>query len=262
MAISLVGSGKKFVAIFHSPKGDKSRDSEIVKEIVRHNPNVKSVLKAYTITSGRHRLQKKKLVWGSKETEVVHREYGYSLKVDPRKVYFSPKEAEIRQHVAARVKPKETVMVMFAGVGAYPVAICKKQPRVGQVMASEINPAAYAYMRENIAINKIYDERILAKKGDSSKVFRSSYGKVDRVVMPMVPAKNYVKTATNFLKRRGVVDIYMVTNEREMFKDCERFLEREFKKLKLKYKIVERRKISLYAPHKWKVLYEIRVIKK
>jgi tRNA (guanine37-N1)-methyltransferase len=260
MGISLIGSGKKFVAIFGKTKDVKKSDAAIVEEIVKHNPNVKSVLKVYSMTSGKHRMQRKKFVWGDKNTEVTHKEYGYSIRLDPLKVYFSPREAEIRQKIASKAKPKGTVMVMFAGVGPFALAIYKKQPKVSKIINIEWNKTACKYMSENFKLNKIPVAEVV--NGDAAKVSRKFYGTCDLVIMPMVPAKNYIRSAVNSLKKTGTIIVYMITNENKMSKDADAEIEKTFKKLGVQYRIKSRNKISLYAPHKWKVAYEIRVNKK
>lgn len=260
MGVRIVGSGKKSVAIFDKPKESKKTDKEIAAEIMKHNPNVKSVLKYSSKVFGKYR--KRRITWvaGDKNTEVVHKEHGYLLKVDPWKVYFSPRESEIRQKVSAKIKPNETVLVMFAGVGPYAIAISKKQPKVGKIIAIEMNKVAYNYMLENIRMNKV-SHLIKPILGDVSKVSRKFFGTCDRVIMPMLFAKNYLRTAVKCLKRSGIIYIYMVSEEKSLFKDAEEFLLKNFKKLKVRYKVLSRREISLFAPRKWKVMFEVQVKK-
>jgi tRNA G37 N-methylase Trm5 len=49
-------------------------------------------------------------------------------------------------------------MVMFAGIAPYAIQIAKKQPKVKEVIAIEINPIAVKYTRENISLNKVEDK--------------------------------------------------------------------------------------------------------
>lgn len=260
MGVDLIGSGKKFVAVFDKPKNSKKRDIEIATEIVKHNPNVKSVLKISSPALGIFRKRKKKFVWGNKDTEVVHKEHGYILKVDPKRVYFSPREAEIRQKIAAKIRPKETIMIMFAGVGPYALAISKKQPGVNKIIAIELSPIAYKYMLENVRMNKI-SHLVTPVMGDVAEVSSKFYGACDRVIMPMIFAKNYIRTAVRCLRGRGTIYIYMVSKEKELFKDAEKFFYKTFKKLNKRYEIKSKNKISLFAPRKWKVTFEIQVKK-
>ena len=105
---------------------------------------------------------------GEKKYTTVHREYGLQFKVNPTEVYFSPRELTERQRIAAQVKPKETVMVMFSGVGPYGLAIAKKQPLVNQVICIEMNPKAAKYARENIRLNRLYG-KVVHLTGDVKK---------------------------------------------------------------------------------------------
>src|SRR5437879_480204 len=111
MGVDLIGSGDKIVALVELEKGSKKKTKDVAKEIVRHNKSVKSVLQRVHGTKGRFRLREQKLIWGDKNTEVLHKEHGYMIKVDPRVVYFSPRESTVRQYISRQVKPKEKVLI-------------------------------------------------------------------------------------------------------------------------------------------------------
>lgn len=258
MGIDLIGSGNKTVAMLELNRATKKKIEESIERIRRHNKNVSSILLRTDCTKGKFRTRKNKLVWGKANTEVVHQEYGYRLKLDPRDVYFSPRESTIRQYVGAKVKPKENVLVMFAGVGPYAVCIAKKQPKVNQIVAVEVNPVAAKYMRENVKLNKVSD-LVVPIEGDVKDVLDDLDGKFSRVIMPMVKAKDYLPLAVSSAKKNGTIQLYMVTNEREKLKDVKKDVAKTMKKVKKRYEIKDMRKISLYAPHKWKVLMEIKL---
>lgn len=259
MGIDLIGSGEKTVAIVELKRSTKKKIKETVDHIRRHNKNVKSVLRKLHGVRGKFRLKNSELIWGDKNTEVLHKEYGYVLKLNPRFMYFSPRESTIRQYVSEKVKPKENILVMFAGVGPYPISIAKKQPKIKQVVAVEINPKAAKYLRENVKINKVSD-LVVPIEGDVTDVCKDLTGKFDRIIMPMrIKSKSYLPLAVKCAKKSGIIQIYMITNEREKFKDVKKDIDSTMKKLKKRYEVKDMHKISLYAPHKWKVLMEIKL---
>lgn len=258
MAVDIIGSKEKAVAIFeYSKESGKSR-KEAVGEIVKCNKSVKSVLERVHGTEGVFRLRKHRIVWGGKNTEVVHREHGYFLRMDPVKVYFSPRESTIRQYVASKIKPGERVLVMFAGVGPYAVCISKRQPKVGEVVAVEINPDAARYMRDNVRMNKVA-HLVTPLEGDAEKIFVGHGREFDSVVMPMKHAADFLPMAASLCKKNGVIYAYMISTEDGGFKQAEAGVKKIFSASKTAYNIVGKRKVLLYAPGKWKVLMEIRI---
>jgi len=127
-SFEIIGSKEKAVAIVEIPEDEDER--KIAEEIMKNNKNVKTVLKKVSDRKGEFRLKEYEIISGDEDTEVIHKEHGYLLKLDPQLVYFSPKEATERQRIAEQVKENETVLVMFGGIGALAVAITKKQPKV------------------------------------------------------------------------------------------------------------------------------------
>jgi tRNA (guanine37-N1)-methyltransferase len=185
---------------------------------------------------------------GDKNTEVTHIEYGCSLKVDPTKAYFSSREGTERIRIASLVKPNETVMLMFAGIGAYGVLISKKQPKVGKVIAIEMNPMAYEYMKENMRINKI-SHKIIPILGDVKERCNEWFDRCDRVIMPLPhEAINFLEIAINCLKNRnGIIHLYLIEKENEVDKKVKELSENLKKTLnkKIKYNI---NKVLPYSP--------------
>jgi len=238
-AYDIIGSKEKAVAIVEIPDELKGKQKQIAEEIMKRHKNVKSVLKKASERIGVMRVRKYRLIAGERNTEVVHVEYGYKLKLDPRKVYFSPREGTERQRIAEFVKPGETVMVMFAGVGPIAIAIAKKQPQVKQIIAVEINPYAVKYMKENIKLNKL-EGKIVPILGDVKIKCKDFYGICDRVLMPL-PHKSelFMDIAKKCLKKKGYIHLYIIESEDK--------IESRAKKIagKKKYKI---RKVLPYAP--------------
>lgn len=258
MATDLIGSGNKFVALVELEKGQKKKIKKVAEEIVMNNKNVKTVLDRSPCTYGKFRLKKQKIILGQKNTEVLHKEYGHFLKLDPRKVYFSPRESTIRRYISKKIKSKEKILLMFAGVGPYAISISKAQPKIKEIVSIEENPHAFRYLKENIRINKV-SHLITPVKGDVKNVCKNFVPDFDRIIMPMIKAKDFLELAAKLVKKSGTIDIYMVSKEKELFKDSEKFIAGVFKKIKRQYEIKDMRKISLYAPGKWKVLMEIKL---
>ncbi len=259
-SFDIIGSGEKAVAIIEVDDSESKNEKKIAEKIMLENKIVKSVLKKTSSRKGTVRLRDYKFVAGDKNTEVLHKEYGYAIKVDPQKVYFSPRESTERQRIAGQVKKNETVMLLFAGVGVFAVAIAKRKP-VEKIFAVEINKHGTKYTEENARINKL-SHIIVPINADARKIPKEFLGKSDRVIMPLpLQALEFLDVAVGCLKKKkGIINLYAVSEEKNLFKDVEMKIKDEFKKIGKKYRIIGRQSVLPYAPRKWKVRIDIKVI--
>ena len=258
MGMDIVGSGDKMVALVEIEEGSEKEIEEVARELMAENKNVRSVLQKFPGTRGAYRTRTYSFVAGDRDTEVLHKEYGYLLKLDPQKVYFSPRESTVRQHISNRVNPGDKILVMFAGVGPYPVCMAKSQPKLSEIVAVELNPEAFRYMKDNIRINKIA-HLVTPILGDVRMVCSGMSGQFDRIVMPMVEAFDYIDVAVDCCKNGGLVQVYMVSDKNHLYEDCRVAIQERMKALGREYKIEDGIKVGLYSPGKWKVLIEIRM---
>ncbi|MFH8080277.1 MAG: class I SAM-dependent methyltransferase family protein [Candidatus Aenigmatarchaeota archaeon] len=243
----IIGSRDKAVAVVELRE---ENESEVVEQIIKRHKNVKSVLKKVSERKGVERLREYEILWGEENTEVIHKEYGYKLVLDPQKVYFSPREGTERQRIASMVKDGETVMVMFAGVGPIAVAIAKKKPKT-HVIAIEINPHAVEYMKKNVKINKL-EGKIDVVLGDVRDKCQKYFGCCDRVIMPL-PHKSelFLDLALKCLKNGGWIHLYVIKSENEI----ENFAKKIAEDINAKdYKI---KKVLPYAPRIYKYCIDI-----
>jgi tRNA (guanine37-N1)-methyltransferase len=256
----IVGSREKAVAIIEIPEELKDKEKEIAERILARHKNVKSVLKKVSGRKGIFRIRDYEFLVGDPNTEVVHKESGCRFKLDPKKVYFSPREGTERLRIAKQVKTGERIMLMFAGVGVYGIIIAKKKPGVKKIICVEINPFAFGYMKENISLNKVND-KLIPILGDVKQKCKDWYGKCDRVIMPLPhEAWKFLGTAYRCLKPEGgTIHLYLIEREESIENKVEKIIE-NFKK-KIKKKIVYRiRKVLPYAPRTNKYCIDIRIL--
>ncbi len=260
-SFDIVGSRTGSVAIVELPDEVKPYAVEVAKAIMSIHKNVKSVLVKASERLGEYRLRRLELVYGDEDTEVVHKEHGCVFKLDPRKVYFSPREATERMRIARMVSPGERVLVMFSGVCPYPITIAKTQPLVEVVYGVELNPDAHRYCVENVRLNKV-EGKVVPLPGDVREVCPSMEGMFDRVVMPLPKgAYMFLDLAIKCLKRRGVIHFYHWAREPDLFSEAEGLLKKEAERQGCKVKIVGRRRVLPYAPRVWKVRVDAAVEK-
>jgi len=253
IAYDIIGNKEKAVALLGV---NVKNPKKVAKEIMKRHKAVKSVLQKLSERKDKFRLYPCKLLAGDKNTEVVHKEYGYFLKLDPQKAYFSPRESTERQRIAEKVKPREEILVMFSGVCPYPIAIAKKQTLVNKIYAVEINPSAHKYALENVKLNNL-EKKIIPILKDVREA--KEIGKFDRILMPLVEkAIDYLDEAFLHSKKGTIIHLYGLSKEKN-FEDLEKKVKKIAKKHKIKYKIVGRQDVLPYAPRIQKVRIDIKI---
>ncbi len=246
------------VAIIEIPEPLRKKKKEIANAIKKIHKHIKTVLMKLGEREGKFRLREFEVLLGG-DTRTEHKEHGCRFRLDVKTCYFSPREATERQRIAEKVKPGETVLVMFAGTGPYAIVIAKKQPQVRKIYSVEINPECVKYMKENIKINKVED-KILPILGDVRDVCREYYGKCDRVIMPLPKeGYKYLDIALMCIKSGGVIHFYHYSHENDLWYETLSLINRAAIQLNKKVRILQKRKVLPYGPRVWKVCVEFEV---
>jgi tRNA (guanine37-N1)-methyltransferase len=198
-AFDIVGD----IAIIKMPRGSTISREDVAKAIMNRHKNVKSVFVQETGVRGDFRLRGLTLVAGEKRTITVHRESGCSFSVDVKKCYFSPRLSNERLRIASLVKPGETIVNMFAGIGCFSIVIAKRACNV-KVYSIDVNPVAVQFMTENVRLNRVYG-KVIPILGDAKTIIEKQLEHhADRVLMPL-PKKafEYLPCAVSALKPSG-----------------------------------------------------------
>ncbi len=254
IAYDLIGSAGRAAAVVDIYK--KKNPKELAREILRRHAHVKSVLGKTAGRAGAFRIYKLKFLAGSKNTEVLHKEHGFFFKLDPKKVYFSPRESEERFRIAQLAKPKEKVLVLFSGIGPLLVYIGKACPSC-EIIGIELNKAAVEYANENLRLNKIRNAKNIcadARKFKSEKKF-------DRIIMPLPEnSLEFLPAALKFSKKGAIIQVYVISAQEKLFLDIEKKISKIMKKEKVKIKFCCRQKVLPYAPRLQKVRIDFKIV--
>lgn len=177
--------------------------SIIASAILARHKNVKTVLAQSSPVVGNYRIRKLIHVAGENKTRTVHKESGCMFAVNLDACYFSPRLSYERRRITQLVKPAETVVNMFAGVGCFSILIAKYVP-AAKVYSIDVNPAAVHFMVENIQLNKI-PGNMFPLLGDSKLIVETQLqGAANRVLMPLPEkALEYLPSAIAALKSEG-----------------------------------------------------------
>jgi len=256
-SFELIGSNGKIIALVEIPNEIKDRKTIIAETIMKMNKNVKSVLEKSSARKGEFRTREYEVIAGSSETEVLHKEHGYWLKLDPQKVYFSPREGTERQRVAKEAKWGENVLVMFSGISSFPIAIASEQPDVGRIIAIEINLEAHKYALENVRINRL-SHKIVPINGDVKVILPKLDMHFDRILMPLpLEAYNFLELAILYLNKDGVIHFYFIGKEPNVFSETEELIKRRIEQLGKNIKALNKKRVLQYSPRAWKCVMDI-----
>ncbi len=219
------------IALVYIPDEYMDRANEIAKSIIEQHPRVKTVYRKNPVY-GEYRLRDLELIYGEDISETITKENGITLKLDVKKVFYSPRMAYDRAKTLEYIKQGETVLVGFAGVGPYPILIKKKFP-MNKVIGIEINETAYKYFLENIKINKVDVEVIL---GD----FCKNIIKADRIIMPMpMGGIEYLKC----INQEAYIHTYLFVDSKNPLEDGKNQISKYIRD----FKILDYRRLRSYS---------------
>jgi tRNA wybutosine-synthesizing protein 2 len=194
------------------------------------------------------------VVWGD-GTETIHFENGLFYKLDAARIMFSSGNIDEKLRMASLDCRGEVVVDMFAGIGYFtlPIAV---HTGAAKVIACEINPLAFHYLRENIALNKV--ERIVEPVlGNNLDLPGERIA--DRIVMGYVrTTSQHLKKAFSLIKENGVIH-YQDTFPLEVFPQMA--LDNVAKAAGSRSYNVERmREVKSYSPGVSHMVLDIRVL--
>lgn len=201
----------------------------------------KTVCEEVDTISGTYRTPNLEVLIGQ-ETETVHKENGVLYKMDVSEVMFSSGNIDERVRVAELDCESETIVDMFAGIGYFslPLAVHGSPSRV---FACEINPVAYHYLNENIALNGV-EGTITPIMGDN-RDFQAE-GIADRVLMGYVDhTERFLPKALELVREGGVVHYHNTFPTDSLEESCMRDLHEYVGN---GHEVLRIREIKSYAP--------------
>jgi tRNA (guanine37-N1)-methyltransferase len=191
------------VAITRLPENSTVDAQLIAQAIMSRHGGVKAVFAQASAVAGDFRLRKLTCLSGENKTCTTHKEHGCAFAVNLETCYFSPRLSGERLRIAQLIRPYETVVNMFAGVGCFSIIIAKHVPSA-KIYSIDVNPEALQFMEENIRLNRVYG-KVIPLFGDAKAVIENTLKNcADRVLMPLPEkALEYLPCAVSALKPEG-----------------------------------------------------------
>ncbi|WP_136808750.1 class I SAM-dependent methyltransferase [Desulfosediminicola flagellatus] len=205
------------IAVIIIPPELESKENVIGQAILDNTKNIKVVAKRDGIYGGEFRTIPLKVIAGENRKDTEHKEYSVQLLVNPEEVYFSVRSGTERKRIASLVEPGEVVLVMFSGIGPYPLVISKNS-QAKAIVGVEKNPIAHSYALKSLARNKRI-KNVRFYNGDVEAILPALNRLFDRVVMPLPKGGElFLPKALQVLKPHGMLHYYEMQNE-ECFDD-------------------------------------------
>jgi tRNA (guanine37-N1)-methyltransferase len=171
------------VAIIIIPPGLEYKEHLIAEAILRTHKNIRTVAKRAGNYDGEFRTIAMTVIAGEELQETEHRENGVRFILHPEKVYFSVRSSNERKRISLLVRPGEDVLVMFSGIGSFPLVIARNS-QAGEIVGVEKNPDAHRYALKSLAGNKKI-RNVLYYEGDVIEIVPLLCRTFDRVLMPL-----------------------------------------------------------------------------
>jgi tRNA (guanine37-N1)-methyltransferase len=257
-SFDILGAKGESVAIIEIPDElDEYRD--VIAEAVQNvHRNVKSVLSKKSERHGEFRLRDLDLLSGDPDTEVIHKESGCRFKIDPRLTYFSTRESTERERIIEQINEPEDILVMFSGIGPFPICIAKKRPDV-TATAVELNPDAHRYCLENIRLNKV-EGRVTAFEGDVREVCPTLGKQFDRVLTPLPKGAHlFLDVIVPMVKPGGILHFYHWAPEESMYTEAFKLIEAKANEFGRKSEFLGGVKVAKYSPRYSKIRIDVRI---
>lgn len=144
------------------------------------------------------------------ETEVV--EQGVRWRFDAASVMFAAGNRTERARAGRLVRPGETVVDLFAGIGYFAIPAARLGG-AARVVAVEKNPVAAGYLRVNARLNDVAD-RVEVVEGDN-RVVPLPRGEADHVFLGYLPnAVPWVPCALATVRGEGSLHVHLVADAR------------------------------------------------
>ncbi len=217
----------------------------------------KTVLNDVGGISGTYREPKVGILYGSKNTETIHKENGIRYKLDLQKIMFSSGNMGERKRMANISNKNETVVDLFAGIGYFtiPMAVYSKSKKI---FSCEINPIAYEYLCKNIVLNHVTS---VVKPLLGNNRTTAPKNIADRVMLGYInDTYRFLPTAIDCLKNNtGIIHYHDVFSNELIPEKPLKIVQETAEKYDTKAKLLKYKYIKSYAPGVSHIVFDVKI---
>ncbi len=225
--------------------------------IIKEFPYVKTVCEISGVAGELREPAVRKLAGNG--TETLHKENGIIYKLDVSQLMFSKGNLNERKRLVEKVKPGETIVDMFAGIGYFSLGLAKFS-KAKNIISIEKSSKAYNALIDNIQINKVAN--ISAILGDCKIAAKGMPGMADRVLMGYLPhTEDFLPAAIFMLKQKGTIHFHNTYNKKELWKKPLADLQAICTGMGCVFHLTEKKKVKSYAPNVFHVVMDIEIEK-
>lgn len=235
----------------------REQKKRIAESLMTIFPYVKTVCEI-TAIKGELREPKVRILAGN-GTDTIHREGSILYRLDVSKIMFSKGNLFERQRLIKKIKERETIIDMFAGIGYFSLGLAKFS-KARRIISIEKNRIAFNYLKENIKLNNI--KKIKPMRGDCRRLAKDLKGKADRVIMGyLINTEKYLPFALTMLKKKGIIHFHNIYKEEHLWEKPVQEISNLVECFGYRYRIIEKRKVKSYAPRVWHVVIDVEIRK-
>jgi len=205
------------------------------------------------------RKPKIEIIYGCKNTQTLNKEHGCKFLLNVSDIMWSQGNKNEKMRLVKMIKPKETIVDMFAGIGYFSIIIAKYcDPK--KIYAIDINPKAIEYLRKNVWLNEV-ENKIEVLQGDCRRFAKPLENIANRIIMGyLFKTEKFLPYALKIAKNNSVIHFHRTVKEEEI-KKIGKKLVKTGNKNKVKIKILKIKKVKSYAPKIWHVVYDLNIKK-
>jgi tRNA wybutosine-synthesizing protein 2 len=230
----------------------------IGKAVLEMLPYVHTVCLIKEISSIQ-RKPKIEIIAGCRNMQTMHKEHGCQFLLDVSKIMWSQGNKEERLRLTKIVKPKETIVDMFAGIGYFSIFIAKYS-RPEKIYAIDINPEAVEYLRKNVWLNNV-ESKIEVLQGDCRKFTGLLENTADRIIMGyLFETERFLPYALRIAKKNCTIHLHRTVKIEEIGKIKKKIIKLG-RKNKCKIRVLKVSKVKSYAPKIYHIVLDLKVVK-
>ena len=161
------------------------------------NPIIRTVINKLSTVENAFRVMEYEVLAGDPSLETEVRQSGCRFRLDFGKVYWNSRLEHEHMRLVDIFEPGETIVDLMAGIGPFAIPAAKKGCHV---VANDMNPDSYRYLRRNMAVNAVVD-RVLPLNLDARhcmRVLLGHEGELDAFV-----SADHVAEVAAFRERKG-----------------------------------------------------------